>query len=94
MYLHIGNGVSVKDEEIIGIFDLDSSTVSSISKNFINKKSKEGLVEYKDTDLPRSFVLTCKRGEKSRVLLSRISVSALRQRADSPLELRLGEENN
>ena len=94
MYLHIGNGVSIKDEDIIGIFDLDSATVSSITKNFINKKSRDGLVEYNDSDLPRSFVLTSKKGEKSKVLLSRISVSALKQRADSPLELRLGEENN
>ena len=41
MYLHIGNGVSIKDEDIIGIFDLDSATVSRITKKFINKKQKE-----------------------------------------------------
>ena len=34
MYLHIGNGKSVKREDIIGIFDLDTATVSKITKNF------------------------------------------------------------
>ena len=56
MYLHIGNGVSVKDKDIIGIFDLDTSTVSKVTKKFLNEKSKEGNLEYTDSDLPRSFV--------------------------------------
>lgn len=93
MYLHIGNGKSVKDEEIIGIFDLDSATVSGITKSFINKKQKAGLVDYYDNDLPRSFVLTCKKGEKSRVRLSRISVLGLKTRAIYRLEDRLNDEN-
>ena len=32
MYLHIGNGKSVKQKNIIGIFDLDTATVSKITK--------------------------------------------------------------
>ena len=35
MYLHIGKGKSVREEEVIGIFDLDTSTISSITKKFI-----------------------------------------------------------
>ena len=40
MYLHIGNGISIRDKDIIGIFDLDTSTVSQVTKKFINKKQK------------------------------------------------------
>ena len=40
MYLHIGNKKSIKKDKIIGIFDLDTATVSGISKDFINKKQK------------------------------------------------------
>mgnify|MGYP003298806582 CR=1 FL=1 len=86
MYLHIGNGKSVRKNKIIGIFDLDTSTVSKIGKDFINKKQKEGLVEYEDFDLPRSFVLT----EESygyKVRLSRISSGGLKMRCDSSLNL-------
>ena len=38
MYLHVGKGKTVKEKEIIGIFDLDTATVSSVTKKFINKK--------------------------------------------------------
>ena len=81
MYLHIGNKKSVKSEKIIGIFDLDTATVSSISKDFINRNQKEGLVEYDDSDLPRSFVLFDDDG-KTRIKLSRISSAGLKMRSD------------
>ena len=42
MYLHIGNGITIRKKNIIGIFDLDSSTVSVITKKYINK-NEEGL---------------------------------------------------
>ena len=86
MYLHIGNKKSVKRDKIIGIFDLDTATVSSISKDFINRKQKEGLVEYDDNDLPRSFVLYSDSGV-SRIKLSRISSLGLRLRADDNYDL-------
>jgi len=81
MYLHIGNKKNIKNSKIIGIFDLDTATVSSISKDFINKKQKLGLVEYEDSDLPRSFIL-CEDAEKYKVRLSRISSVGLKARAD------------
>ena len=81
MYLHVGNKKSVRGDKIIGIFDLDTATVSGISKDFINKKQREGLVDYDDTDLPRSFILY-EEGEKSKIRLSRISSVGLKLRAD------------
>ena len=82
MYLHIGNGKSVKQKDIIGIFDLDTATVSRITKDFINKRQKEGAVTYLDSDLPRAFILLDEKG-KTRVRLSRISTSGLRVRLES-----------
>ena len=84
MYLHIGNGKSVRRKDIIGIFDLDTATVSRITKNFINKSQKEGKVSYFDSDLPRAFLLLDENGE-SRIRLSRISTTGLKQRLDSGL---------
>ena len=81
MYLHIGNGNSLKKKDIIGIFDLDTSTVSSVSKRFINSKQKEGSVEYDDSDIPRSFVFAESDG-KYKVILSRISTAGLRMRVE------------
>ena len=82
MYLHIGNGESIKTENVIGIFDLDTATVSKTTKKYIAVKEKEGKVEYTDFDLPRAFIL-CedKKGEK--IKLSRISSVGLRQRIEA-----------
>lgn len=84
MYLHIGNGNSVKRENIIGIFDLDTATVSKITKDFINKSQKKGEVTYLDSDLPRAFLLLSEEG-KTKVRLSRISTSGLKIRLESAI---------
>ena len=85
MYLHIGNKTSVKKREIVGIFDLDTATVSSITKKFINQNERDGRVEYTDSDLPRSFLLIENGGECS-VKLSRISTVGLKARAEGKLD--------
>ncbi len=76
MYLHIGNKQSVKKKDIIGIFDLDTSTVTKTGKDFINGLERAGAVEYADDDLPRSFVLVSE-GKKCKAKLSRISSKGL-----------------
>ena len=85
MYLHIGNGESIKKEDIIGIFDLDTATVSKITKKYISSKEKEGKVEYTDFDLPRAFII-CDKDKKEKVKLSRISSSGLVQRIRSEMK--------
>ena len=81
MYLHIGNKKSVKKKDIIGIFDLDTATVTKTGKDFINRLERSGSVEYDDDDLPRSFVLVVEEG-KSKVRLSRISSKGLLARVN------------
>jgi regulator of extracellular matrix RemA (YlzA/DUF370 family) len=82
MYLHIGNGNSVKRKNIIGIFDLDTATVSKITKDFINRRQKNGDVTYLDSDLPRAFILLSE-DDTTKVRLSRISTSGLKIRLES-----------
>ena len=80
MYLHVGNGKSVKKKDIIGIFDLDNATISKVTKDFVNRKSKEGKLEYDYSDLPRTFVLVD--GEPDKIVLSRISPQGLKIRIE------------
>ena len=85
MYLHIGNGITIRKKNIIGIFDLDSSTVSVITKKYINKNEKEGNIIYGDSDLPRTFVLhdeISKNKKNYKIKLSRISSQGLKIRAE------------
>jgi len=82
MYLHIGNGESIKKKNVIGIFDLDTATVSKTTKKFISAKEKEGKVEYTDFDLPRAFVVSIDENKKEKISLSRISSTGLFQRIE------------
>ena len=80
MYLHIGNRKSVKKKDVIGIFDLDTATVTKTGKDFINGYEKRGKVEYDDYDLPRSFILI-EENKEYKIKLSRISSKGLKARA-------------
>ena len=85
MYLHIGNGKSVRKDRIIGIFDLDTATVTKSGKDFINSMERDGRLIYDDMDLPRSFVLVEEK-EKYLIRLSRISTAGLKLRLEGAEE--------
>ena len=79
MYLPIGNDMAVRDRSIIGIFDMDNTSTSKRTREFLAQAEKEGGVVPCD-DLPKSFVLTAEYG------LSRVYLTAL---ASATLEKRL-----
>ena len=58
MLLHIGNGKTVRGEEIVGIFDLDNATVSHESRAYLSAATRAGEVTYADSDIPRAFLVT------------------------------------
>ena len=76
MYLHVGTGKIVRKKEIIGIFDLDKTTISPITKNFLSQSEKNGKVCSVNNDIPRSFVLT------EMIYISQISSQAITARAE------------
>ena len=78
MYLSIGNDMAVRESSIIGIFDMDNTSTSKRTRDFLNKAEKEGQVVPCD-DLPKSFVLTVEYG-MSRVHLTSLSSSTLEKR--------------
>ena len=57
MYLSIGNDMAVRDKNIIGIFDLDNTTVTARGREFLEYAEQVGNVVPWD-DLPKSFILT------------------------------------
>ncbi len=82
MYIHLGQETVVKDEEIIGIFDLDSSTVSKHTRKFLNLAEKRKEVINVSFELPKSFVL-CNKDKKNKVYISQISSATLLKRTNS-----------
>ena len=78
MYLSIGNDMAVRERSVIGIFDLDNTTVTSRGREFFQRAEKEGQVVPCD-DLPKSFVLTSEYG-MDRVYLSALASATLEKR--------------
>ena len=80
MYLHIGQNVVVPEADIIGIFDLDNTTGSFITRNFLGAAEKAGCVINVSDELPRSFVVS-DTGNRLNVYLSQLSPQTLSNRA-------------
>ena len=78
MYLSIGNDMAVRDRSIIGIFDLDNTSTSKRTREFLEAAEKEGEVIPCD-DLPKSFVLTSEYGF-NRIHLTSLGSSTLEKR--------------
>ena len=57
MYLHIGENKVVRKKDIVAIFDMDSATVSSVTKKYLSNAQKEGKVKALGFDLPRTFII-------------------------------------
>ncbi len=81
IFLHVGHSKSVRARDIVGIFDMDTSTVSRVTKNFLNTSQKKGEVENTTTEIPKSFILVCKRKErKPKTVISQLAVNTLTER--------------
>ena len=78
MYLSIGNDMAVRDSSIIGIFDLDNTSTSRRTREFLDRAEREGQVVPCD-ELPKSFVLTREYGF-DRVYLTALSSATLERR--------------
>ena len=78
VYLNIGNDMAVRDKSIIGIFDMDNTSTSKRTREFLANAEKEGQVVPCD-DLPKSFVLTAEYG-LDRIYLTSLSSATLEKR--------------
>ena len=83
MYLHLGNDVAVRKDEILGIFDLDNTSQSIVTRKYLSAAEKAGtVVNAAGLELPKSFVV-CARDGTQTVYLSQLNSSTLLRRSDS-----------
>ena len=57
MFLHIGADMVIPAKNIIGIFDIDNTTISKDTREFLKIAEEEGFVKNVSRDLPKSFIL-------------------------------------
>ena len=86
MYLHIGSSMTVRDLAIVGIFDLENTTISKHTRAFLKQAEDNGEVVAVAEDLPRAFVLTEEFGME-RVYLTQLSAAAIERRSHEAMGL-------
>lgn len=57
MYLFLGGNSTVRKGDVIGIFDIEETSVSRITADFLNSEQKLGRVIYASEDMPKAFVV-------------------------------------
>ena len=84
MYLHLGQDTILRTKEILGIFDLDTATLSKHTRDFLARAEKEGRVVNVTGELPKSFIVT--QGQAG-VYITQSSAATLKKRSGARRQL-------
>ena len=77
MYVHLGRDYVLNDRDIIGIFNLETTTISPRGREFLNYAQKNGAVVSLSDELPQSYVLAD--SPVDTIYLSELSPAALKR---------------
>ncbi len=87
MYLHVGNNQNIRIRNVIGIFDADSATVSSVTKRYLSAAEAAKTVHFASVELPKSFVLYRDAKGEFRICFSQLSTASLVGRIDTGIQV-------
>lgn len=76
MYIALGKETFVSSHDIIGIFDLDITSQSHLTRKYLSSADKAGCVVNAAEDIPVTFVV-CKNKNTSSVILSQTASAKL-----------------
>lgn len=82
MYLHLGGETMVNTSDIVAIMDMETSSTSKKTREFLKKTQNSGEVISVNEELPKSYVITTEKG-KTKVYISPISSQTLLKRANN-----------
>lgn len=81
MFLHIGGEYVIPVKNIIAIMDLETTSLSKDTKEFLKVAEEEGFVRGVTDEIPKSYIIT-EFNKKSEIYLSAISSVTLQKRAN------------
>ena len=87
MYISLGKNTFLTEEEIIGVFDLDITSQSHLTREFLSGSEKRGQIQNVAEDIPNAFVL-CGKKEKQTVFLIQNTSGTLKKKLDQLQEER------
>ena len=82
MYIHLGRDYVLNDRDVIGIFNLETTTSSPRGREFLNYAQKNGAVVSLSEELPQCYVLAD--APVDTVYLSELSSTAMKKRTEAP----------
>ena len=82
MYIHLGRDYVLNDRDVIGIFNLETTTISPRGREFLNFAQKNGAVVSLSEELPQCSVLAD--APVDTVYLSELSSTAMKKRTEAP----------
>lgn len=82
MYLHIGSDQMLPERRIIGIFDLEITSQSKRTKEFLKKAEQNGVVIDACADIPKSFLVCDHPYHRQIIYLSQLNSRTLFGRAE------------
>ena len=88
MYLHLGQNTIVHESEILGIFDLDITSQSYRTRQYLNRAERNGEVVSISEELPKSFVV-CDQPKTKRnqtVYIAQLSSQTLLRRWEAGIQ--------
>lgn len=86
MYLHLGKDTVICTKNIIGIFDMDTSTISKNTREYLTLAEKKGNVVNVSLELPKSFIVCKEKKNQTIVYISQLSSQTLLKRNDHLLK--------
>ena len=81
MYVNIGSDFSVRKDAVVGVFDLDNTTWSKWTRQFLAQAQAAGEVVEATDGLPKSFLVTGEYG-MNRVYLTQYNAAVLVKRLE------------
>lgn len=79
-YLHLGGDVAVRTRDIVGIFDMETTTESAVTRRFLADAEKGGRVYTVSYELPKAYVIACEEDGTETVYITQVSAATLRRR--------------
>ena len=80
MFMHLGGDVVISLKDIISIMDIESSSTSGVTKEFLKTAEDEGFIRRITENEEKSFILA-EKDKKTIIYLSPISSVTLYKRA-------------
>lgn len=79
MYIDIGGDMAVREQCILGIFDLDNTSWSRHTRDFLKRAEENGTVISVCNDIPKAFVLT-EEYNMERIYLTQFNAATIEKR--------------